>query len=180
MGQGTEPADHECEQFAIRAYHFVGRDLSTPITRDEFTEFVKSQIGDDCTDLTTLAIAFERLDIPTAPPEPPAEEEAEVPVPEPEEEDAEGGEDGAGFARGPDDHASPARLLQSHAEAPASPLGSPVVAAAAAAASETPAPADTGDGATAAAAPPVAAPVAEGPTPAPGASEALAPFPPAG
>lgn len=180
MGQGTEPADHECEQFAIRAYHFVGRDLSTPITRDEFTEFVKCQIGDDCTDLTTLAIAFERLDIPTAPPEPPAEEEAEVPVPEPEEEDAEGGEDGAGFARGPDDHASPARLLQSHAEAPASPLGSPVVAAAAAAASEAPAPADTGDGATAAAAPPVAAPVAEGPTPAPGASEALAPFPPAG
>ena len=135
MGQGTEPADHECEQFAIRAYHFVGRDLSTPITRDEFTEFVKCQIGDDCTDLTTLAIAFERLDIPTAPPEPPAEEEAEVPVPEPEEEDAEGGEDGPFFARGPDDHASPARLLQSHAEAPASPLGSPVVAAAAAAAS---------------------------------------------
>ena len=174
MGQGTEPADHECEQFAIRAYHFVGRDLSTPITRDEFTEYVKSQIGEDCSDLTTLAIAFERLDIPTAPPEPPAEEEAEVPLPE--EEDA---EDGAEGARGPDDNASPARLLEPHAEAPARPVESPVVVAAAAA-SEAPAPADTGDGA--AAAPPSAAPVAEGPTPAPGvggaAHEAPAPSPP--
>ena len=66
-GQGTEPSDDECEQISIKAFNFVGRQLSSPITRDEFVRYVTFTVGSDCEDLETALIGFGLLDIPSMP-----------------------------------------------------------------------------------------------------------------
>jgi len=66
-GQGTEPSDDECEQISIKAFNFVGRQLSSPITRDEFVRYVTFTVGSDCEDLETALIGFGILDIPSMP-----------------------------------------------------------------------------------------------------------------